>query len=81
MCQGDVFVQNAKHLADQLNLVLNDLGAPNNIRDRSVILSKMLHITKQQAWGLLEGHVVPDEDLLHQISVELEIDVSFLKKQ
>jgi transcriptional regulator with XRE-family HTH domain len=73
--------QSAKHFADQLNKGLDELGAPTGVRERSIVLSKMLHITKQQAWALLEGQVFPDENLLQQIAEELEMDVSsFLKK-
>lgn len=73
--------KNAKLFADLLNKSLDELGAPINSRERSVVLSKMLHIPKQQAWGLLEGHIIPDDDLLLQIANELEIDInSILKK-
>lgn len=64
---------NIKLFAEQLNKSLDDLGAPINIRERSVVLSKMLHIPKQQAWGLLEGHIFPDETILQKIAAELEI--------
>lgn len=71
----------AKHLAEQLKTCLDDLGMADNIRDRSVFLSKTLHIPKQQAWAILEGHVVPDADLLKTMSQELEMDLSeFYKK-
>lgn len=68
--------QNAKQLAIQINKSLNDLGVPINSRERALILSKMLDIPKQQAWGLLEGHALPDDILLKKIAVELEIDPS-----
>ncbi len=71
--------QNAKKFSEQLNIYLDDLGVPNNIRERAVIFSKMIHIPKQQAWGLLEGHLTPDEELIKKIATELEIDPSLLK--
>lgn len=70
--------QKAKNLSDALNQALDELEAPENIRERSIILSKMLPITKQQAWALLEGHTIPDDDILALISSELEIDVAAL---
>jgi hypothetical protein len=70
--------QNAKQLADQVNKTLNDLGVPTNSRERASILSKMLDITKQQAWSLLEGTISPDDTLLIKIASELEIDCSVL---
>jgi len=66
--------QNAKQLAVQINKSLNDLGVPINSRERALILSKMLDIPKQQAWGLLEGHALPDDILMRKIATELEID-------
>jgi hypothetical protein len=70
--------QNAKQLAVQVNKTLNDLGVPMNNRERASILSKMLDITKQQAWSLLEGSILPDSILLNKIASELEIDYSAL---
>lgn len=67
--------QNAKQLAVQVNKTLNDLGVPINNRERASILSKMLDITKQQAWSLLDGNIFPDNTLLKKISAELEIDI------
>ena len=66
--------QSAKKFAEVLNKHLDELNAPINIRERSIILSKMLYIPKQQAWALLEGHIFPDDDLLQKITTELEID-------
>lgn len=70
----------AKKFAEALNNHLDEINAPINIRERSIILSKILHITKQQAWALLEGHVLPDEDLLQKITIELEIDPDLYSK-
>ena len=69
-------MHNAKRLANEINKSLDDLGAPNNIRERSVVLSKILNVSKQQAWSLLEGQLMPDEALLQHITSELEIDLS-----
>lgn len=71
--------QSAKHFSEQLNKCLDDLGVPAGSRDRAVILSKMLHIPKQQAWGLLEGQIYPDDALLHQIAVELEVEDEYFQ--
>lgn len=67
-----------KQLAVQVNKTLNDLGVPTNNRERVSILSKMLDISKQQAWSLLEGNISPDDALLTKIASELEIDCSVL---
>lgn len=70
--------QNPKYFAERLNRCLDDLGLPNNTRERSVILSKMLDIPKQQVWGLLEGQIFPDENLIEKIAIELEVDRDWL---
>lgn len=66
---------NAKKLAVKVNKSLDSIGVPINTRERAAILSKMLNITKPQAWGLLEGHSYPDHMVLKKLSSELEINV------
>lgn len=66
----------AKYLAEQLNKSLDDLRTPSSVRERAAILSKMLDIPKQQAFTLLEGHLIPDDNLLQLIASEFEIDIS-----
>jgi hypothetical protein len=63
----------AKQFVEKLNKSLDNLGVPINSKERTAILSKMLDISKPQAWSLLEGRVLPDPTLLKKISVELEI--------
>jgi hypothetical protein len=70
--------QPGKRFAEQLNKNLDDLDMPIPIRERAGLLSKMLDIPKQLAWNLLEGNVIPDENLLQRIATELEIESSML---
>jgi hypothetical protein len=70
--------QIAKHFAVRLNKILDDLGMPIPPRDRALTLSKMLDIPKHQAWGLIDGHIVPDQDLLERIAIELDVDPQML---
>lgn len=70
--------QTAKQITDIINKSLDDLGVPAGIKDRATILSKMLQIPKQQAWGLLEGQILPDDELLQIIAAEFEIDLDSL---
>lgn len=72
--------QSTKQFAEQLNKSLDELGVPIHIKERSAILSKMLHIPRQQAWSLLEGHIFPDENLLQKIAAELEINTRLFVK-
>lgn len=69
--------QNARLFAEKLNKCLDELDAPHGERERTLVLSKMLHIPKQQAWALLEGQLYPDPLLLEEIATELEVDVDF----
>ncbi|GEM_PF-4525152 len=66
---------NAKVIAVKVNKSLDNLGVPVNTRERANILSKMLAITKPQAWGLLEGLAFPDMMVLKKLASELEIKV------
>lgn len=68
----------AKHFAERLNSCLDDTGAPLHMRERAVILSKLLDIPKQQAFSFLEGHQLPDQDVLHRIATEFEVDPQWL---
>ncbi|OGT47314.1 MAG: hypothetical protein A3E83_00830 [Gammaproteobacteria bacterium RIFCSPHIGHO2_12_FULL_41_20] len=75
---GIVVPQSAKQFADRLNKGLDELDVPAVVRERVTILSKMLQIPKQQAWNLLEGYQLPDEQLLQQIANELEVETGWL---
>lgn len=68
----------AKQFSERLNSCLDDTGAPANTRERAVILSKVLDIPKQQAFSLLEGHQLPDLEMLQLIANEFEVDPKWL---
>ena len=63
-----------KKLAHQINKSLDEIGVPENSKERLAIFSRMLDIPRQQAWSLLEGQLVPDDQTLEKIANELEID-------
>ena len=67
-----------KHFAEKLNHCLDETGAPLQMRERAVILSKMLVIPKQLAWALLEGQQIPDLNLLQKIASEFDVDPTWL---
>ncbi|MDR3491744.1 MAG: hypothetical protein P4M12_06835 [Gammaproteobacteria bacterium] len=71
--------QIAKDFAERLNKCLDELNMPVNSRERSVMLSKMLDIPKQQAWSLIEGQLIPNDVLLQQIADELEVETDWLQ--
>ncbi len=68
----------SKYFAEKLNACLDSVDAPANVRERANILSKMLDISKQQAWSLLEGHALPDSEMLHKIASEFDVDIKWL---
>jgi hypothetical protein len=70
--------QSAKQFAEKLNQCLDDTDAPAAVRERALVLGKMLAISKQQAWSLLEGHQLPDAALMQKIADEFEVDVTWL---
>lgn len=70
--------ENAKQFAKQLNSCLDETNAPANVRERAIILSKLLDIPKQQAWSILEGLQLPDQALLNKIATEFEVDIEWL---
>ena len=71
--------ESVKHFAERLNQCLDEMDAPPSIKDRSIILSKMLDISKQQAWNLLEGLQFPSTEVLQKMADEFEVDVNWLK--
>lgn len=70
--------QTAKHFAEQLNKALDDLGVPITNRERVAAFSKMLDIPKPLANNMIEGHILPDNDLLKRIATELEVEPEWL---
>ena len=74
-------VISARAFANRLNECLDSADTPSQIRERAVILSKVLDLPRQQAWSLLEGHVIPDLDVLCRIAEEFEVDVHWLAGQ
>ena len=71
--------QIAKYFAVQLNKALDDLGVPVAARERVAAFSKMMDIPKPQANSLLDGHLIPDDDLLQRIATELEVEPEWLQ--
>lgn len=68
----------AKNFAQRLNHCLDETGAPRPMRERAAILSKLIDVPKHQAWSYLEGHQLPEKDILQQIANEFEVDPKWL---
>lgn len=70
--------QSAKIFSQRLNQCLDDTDAPNSIRERAVILGKMLDISKHIAWNMLEGHQLPEPEVIQHIASEFEVESKWL---
>lgn len=70
--------QSIKLFSERLNRCLSETDAPPSVRERAMILSKMIDIPKQIAWSLLEGHQSPDADVVLKIATEFEVDPQWL---
>lgn len=68
----------AKLFSERLNQCLTETGAPKSSRERAAILSKMLDISKHEAWAFIEGQQFPKADLLEKIALEFEVDPDWL---
>lgn len=71
-------LEKAKQFAQRLNHCLDETDAPISMRERAVILSRMLDIPKHLAWSMIEGHLLPEPDLMVRIANEFEVDLKWL---
>lgn len=70
--------QSARAFSQRLNHCLDETGVPNSIRERAAILSKMIDIPRQLSFSILEGHQIPEKDMLEKIANEFEVDQAWL---
>lgn len=63
---------------ERLHQCLDETGAPSSIRERAVILAKMMDIPKQLAFAMLEGHQTPDKEMLQKLASEFEVESDWL---
>ena len=68
----------AKLFAEMLGRALDDLDMPTDIRERELILTKLLGITRDKARVLLNGHALPSEDIYLKMVDELGIEPDWL---
>lgn len=66
----------AKKFAIKFNEHLDNLGMPEEPRQRSIILSKLLHLSRQTSRMILEGYKMPDPHTMQQLKKELDWDLS-----
>lgn len=69
---------NPKKIAEKINATLDELNLPVNTKERAALLSKMIDIPKPDAWALLMGQVIPNDEIIQKIVTELEIERSWL---
>lgn len=70
--------QSAKIFSERINKCLDETDAPESIRERAAILSKMVDIPKPVAWSIIEGHTFPETTLVQKIAAEFEVDPKWL---
>jgi len=72
-------LQDAKAFSKLVINNLDELGVPHDKKERSSALVKMLNITRQQAWALIDGQGF-DVELARIAAKEFEIDIQqFIK--
>lgn len=70
--------QSAKLFSERINKCLDETDAPESIRERATILSKMVDIPKPVAWSIIEGQTFPEPNLVQKIATEFEVDPKWL---
>ena len=71
-------IMSAKEFVERINHCLDEAGAPLPMRERAILLSKILDISKQQAWLFLEGQQMPDRTSLEHLANEFEVTPQWL---
>jgi hypothetical protein len=64
----------AKNFSRQFNEYLDKLGMPMEPHSRSMILSKILHISRQSTRMIIDGYKLPDAAMQQQLKKELDWD-------
>lgn len=71
----------AKLFAEMLNRALDDLDMPTDIRERELLLAKLLGITRDKARVLLNGYALPNEDIYSKMVDEFGIEPGWLSQE
>ena len=71
----------AKLFAEMLNRALDELDMPTDIRERELLLAKLLGITRDKARILLNGYALPNEDVYMKMVDELGIEPGWLSQE
>lgn len=67
-----------KVFSERLNNELSAIGMPEHFPERIEIFAKVFKTPKFKAEALLNGHTLPDKDLLNLLSQELEVSSNWL---
>ncbi len=63
---------NAKEFSQRIRLELNAAGFPANDRERKKAFSKVFKVPPHMASSLLDGLIMPKDELLQEIGRELQ---------
>ncbi len=64
--------------SDRLNHELNEIGMPELFDERVESFAKVFKTPRFKAASILNGNILPDEDLLKRLSQELEVSEKWL---
>lgn len=67
-----------KRFAQRLNEELDEIGMPQRNSERVESFAKFIHLPKFQAQAVLNGTIIPDEQVLAFLARQLEVNVSWL---
>lgn len=67
-----------RQFADKLNHCLDDMDAPKGDRERAGILSKLIGIPRHISHSLLQGHKMPEDELIERLAIEFDVETQYL---
>ena len=67
-----------KLFIERLNKELDSIGVPEATGERIEVLSKLVKIPKFKAEALLQGAIIPSEELINALAHEFEVSPQWL---
>jgi hypothetical protein len=67
-----------KRFAERLNAELDEIGMPQRNSERIETFAKFIQVPKFQAQAVLNGTIIPDEQILALLAHQLEVSVGWL---
>lgn len=67
-----------KVFSERLNHELNEMGMPERMEERIEVFSKLFKTPRFKSEAILNGEILPDNELLEKVAEELEVSVDWL---